>query len=235
MDVIPSRETPAPARHTQSRLPPRTDARKAPRKATTTTPATPGPSKVTKSKPKAKDTKQAHGTNTSKPTASASMAHKSVKEVREAAAAELKTRKPRKPLSEEKSKEYEALSKELLSDEVLAKIAAKCGKRESSPAPAPEPPNKQVPQSPRPQRPRSRFKYSLTPKLENIKRAFGEDDWTAYVTEVEKHELGEIHDSECEKQERRIFQTPSIPGLRMAIKRMVVEQMVDLEVTHWAG
>lgn len=75
-------------------------------------------------------------------------------------------------------------------------------------------------------RPQPRFEYDLKPQLENIKRAFGEDDWTTYVIEIEKHELGEIDDSEFKKQERRIFQSPSIPRLQKMIREMVVEKML---------
>lgn len=85
-----------------------------------------------------------------------------------------------------------------------------------------------VSQPQRPKRSQPKFTYNLTSELEGIKRALGEDDWIEYVALVEERESGEISGSEFEKQERRIFQTPSIPGLQRVIREMVAQRMSDM-------
>lgn len=47
--------------------------------------------------------------------------------------------------------------------------------------------------------------------------------------EIEKHELEEINDAEFEKQERKTFQIPSLPGLRRIIKELVLVRTLAAE------
>lgn len=188
-----------PATQTQSRLPPSTDARKAPRKATTPIPAVPGSSHVTKPQSKPGETKKHQRTNNNQPASSCPL--KSVEKWRDAEAA-----------AEAKAHSQKAVAV-------------------SAPSPRADP----VPRPQRPKRPQSKFKYGLTSELNGIKRALGENDWTEYVILVEKHESGKMDGGEFDKQERRTFQTPTIPGLQWMTKELVVKQMIAAKAMEYVA
>ncbi|KAH6639210.1 hypothetical protein C7974DRAFT_410190 [Boeremia exigua] len=75
-----------------------------------------------------------------------------------------------------------------------------------------------------PQCPRLRVEYSLTPELEGVRCALGPANWTEYLALMEKSALGEISGSELEGQEKRIFQV-LVVGLRRRIRTMLLQCM----------
>ncbi|KAF1930431.1 uncharacterized protein M421DRAFT_412633 [Didymella exigua CBS 183.55] len=235
--------TSAPATQTQSRLPPNTISRKAPRKATVvSTPTISSPSKKIGPKPikpkpksKDKDLKEPRKIDTS--TTSHNISQNSAKD---AIALPRDVFRPGTPLPTGSLKALAQASKKrkvIGSDSGILSMKADRAEKLSplsiaSISQALARVTDTLPQFQRPQLPLPRFEYSLTPQLESIKMAFGKDNWTEYVIEIEKHELGEITDAEFEAKEWRIFQTPSIPGLQRAIKGLVVEQISDPEATE---
>lgn len=234
------------ATQTQSRLPPNTVARKAPRKATIIpAPAMQGSAKV--AKPKPRETKNPRLTKTPKQTLrSLAVARKAAKEatpppeafgqstslptgLRNAPTQETKKRKAAGAAPLALDANVKRVDKISTMSDSLSLDSYKEIRKELEPqatrSQAPKQPKNPV----RPQRPQSRFEYSLIPQLESIKRAFGPDNWTEYIILVEKHELGEITDREFEVQEWRIFRVPSV-GVRNKIQKLVLKQMMELKV-----
>ena len=75
--------------------------------------------------------------------------------------------------------------------------------------------------------PRPQFEYEMTPELDNIRHALGQEDWTVYLILTEQRELDEISEKEFEVQERRMFSV-SDTRIRKKMRKMVVKQIVGL-------
>lgn len=75
-----------------------------------------------------------------------------------------------------------------------------------------------------PVQPQSRLQYWLTPELEGVKHAFGQQNWTEYLILAEKLMSGEIMEVEFEVQERRMFQVLTV-GVRRKIRDLVLQHI----------
>ena len=212
---------------TQSRLPPSTDARKAPRKGTAPTPVMPDLSYGGKSNPQPEKTERPQRTGDNLP----------------ALPFPLKTSQE---MVDERLLEAKARGRYILSiemgigtadelDVAVAAPEARARARNAATVSAPTPSVQPVPQPQRPRRleepqePKEpmmpKYNYNRTSELEGIKRALGEHDWNEYVSLVEKVEYGKVDRGEFAKQERRIFQTPTFPGLYKVVRQIVAQQL----------
>lgn len=73
-------------------------------------------------------------------------------------------------------------------------------------------------------RPQSRYKYEVPSELNGVKRALGEDDWTEHLVLMEKLVLEEVTEKEYNATSRRIFQIMDgkLHGkIQSMVKRMV--------------
>jgi hypothetical protein len=110
-------------------------------------------------------------------------------------------------------------------DVAIAAAEARARCRNAAAVSAPTPSAQPVPQSERSQIPKKpEYKYNLTSELEGIKRALGESDWDEYVSLIEKVEYDKMDRGEFEKQERKIFQTPTFPRLYKVVREIFAQQ-----------
>ncbi|KAF3036130.1 hypothetical protein E8E11_003267 [Didymella keratinophila] len=212
---------------TQSRLPPSTDARKAPRKATIPAPALPGPSEVTKPHPQPGETKrpQRTGSNLLTPLSPLKISQKIQDEA----------------LLEAKAGDGYLLSTAMKigsADDFVVAVAAAEARARGRKAAAMFAPTPSIQPVPRPQRPeslkelerpeepeepqKSEYKYDLTSELDGIKRALGDHDWKVEYSKIDRGEFA--------KQEKRIFQTPTFSGLYRVVREMVAQQLPAREL-----
>ncbi|KAJ8118696.1 hypothetical protein OPT61_g387 [Boeremia exigua] len=225
-------------RRTQSRLPPSTVARKAPRKATyIPTPANEGSPRVTKLKSSAAKPRRQPGIP-SHALPSPAAARKPPKERPGQTEPSTPKESPTVEVLVEKKDQSFAIDSIEVGHETDLKTIENIMiwsptpsphrdmRRDTQPFPAP--PHDQI-QSPREIKTHQlRFEYDMTPKLESVKRALGRDNWTEYLLLTESLVLGEMADREFQIEVKKIFQVPDAT-MYNRIQEIVLRRMAIRE------
>ncbi|KAJ4991146.1 hypothetical protein SVAN01_03274 [Stagonosporopsis vannaccii] len=189
---------------TQSRLPPNSVARKAPRKGTfMSTPTVLGTPKVKKTRSE---------------NAKGSRQHIIPFDTSAPATAAQRTMKKGNP---ELEKQEADQSLTAMTSDLILQIDDKISTPSATTPSDVSSETQQEPQASVKYQPR--FQYWLAPEMEGVKTALGLDNWTEYLILTEKRMRGEIMDKEFEVQERRLFQVSNV-DIRRKIRDLVLQQ-----------